>query len=100
MPLGRVNKMRYSVTNDIVGPLYVDLPRSPPALRVGLANLRPLIQISGVCIGDIDSAELLHTVRNRGLDLPFIGHVAEAIFTLRVGIGLERIALSLLKTLC
>src|SRR5215471_16603674 len=99
MPLGRVNKMRHCMTNDMVGPFYVDLPRSPPALRVGLANLRPLAQISRICVGNVDNAELLQAVLDRGLDLALIAHVAHAVFALHVRIRPEHLPLSLFEPL-
>jgi hypothetical protein len=48
----------------------------------------------------IDRAELLHAVSNRGVDLLLIRHVADAVFTFRLRVRNEHLALSLFESLC
>ena len=86
MSPGGVDQGRQGKPDDVIDTLDVHLPVPPPTHRVGLSDLGPGAEVTGIRIGDIKGTKVGHAIRDRRLDIGGNRHVAGPDCAQRFGV--------------
>src|SRR5271154_7193635 len=85
-PLSGLSEMRKREADHAAGAPHIHVP-VPPALGVGLADLHPRAEVTGVGVSRVDAAEPRHAIRDRSLERRCAGDIADRTGALRFRVG-------------